>query len=126
MFSPDEAKYANGALVELPYPTDDVRLMVKAAGKALQRLYRPGYRYSKAEIILMDLRQRGEYTEDLFAQSQTPNASKVMGVLDDINARWGLGTLRIASVPLEPEWQMRRELLSHSYTTRLSDLKAVR
>ena len=27
MFNSEEAKYANGALVELPYPTNDVRLM---------------------------------------------------------------------------------------------------
>ncbi len=27
MFNPDEAKHANGALVQLPYPTNDVRVM---------------------------------------------------------------------------------------------------
>ena len=42
MFNPEEAKYANGALVELPYPTNDVRLMTKAATEAVNRLYRPG------------------------------------------------------------------------------------
>lgn len=31
IFNPDEAKYANGVLVELPYPTDDSRLLTKAA-----------------------------------------------------------------------------------------------
>jgi DNA polymerase V len=44
MFNPDEAKYANGALVELPYPTSDVRLLTKAAIQALDRSCRPGYR----------------------------------------------------------------------------------
>ncbi len=34
MFNPDEAKYANAALVELPYPTNDVRLMTKAAERS--------------------------------------------------------------------------------------------
>ncbi|VVO66128.1 Protein UmuC [Pseudomonas fluorescens] len=60
MFSPEEAKYANGALVELPYPTNDVRLLTKAATDAINRLFRPGFRYSKAELLLMDLRQPGE------------------------------------------------------------------
>ncbi len=31
MLNPEEAKYANGGLVELPYPTNDARLMTKAA-----------------------------------------------------------------------------------------------
>ena len=49
-------------------------------------------------------------------------AGKVMGVLDEINGRWGRGTLRAASVPAHPEWAMRRDLMSASYTTRLDQL----
>ncbi|UEB97824.1 translesion error-prone DNA polymerase V subunit UmuC [Pseudomonas sp. HN2] len=126
MFNPEEAKYANGALVELPYPTNDVRLMTKAATEAVNRLFRPGYKYSKAEVLLMDLRQHGEFTDDLFAQSQPAMADKVMGVLDEINGRWGKGVLRLASVSAAPGWAMRRELMSQSYTTKLDQLWTVR
>lgn len=122
MFNPDEAKYANGVLVELPYPTDDIRVLTKAAVGALDQLFRPGFNYSKAEVLLLSLCQRGEYTDDLFATSQPQATEKVMGVLDEINSRWGRGTLRLASVPSEPEWAMRRELMSQSYTTRLDQL----
>lgn len=122
MFNPDEAKYANGVLVELPYPTDDIRVLTKAAVGALDQLFRPGFNYSKAEVLLLSLCQRGEYTDDLFATSQPEATEKVMGVLDEINSRWGRGTLRLASVPSEPEWAMRRELMSQSYTTRLDQL----
>jgi DNA polymerase V len=90
--------------------------------EAVDRLFRPGFKYSKAEVLLMDLRQPGEFNDDLFAQSQPVAAGKVMGVLDEINGRWGRGTLRAASVPAEPEWAMRRELMSRSYTTRLDEL----
>ncbi len=48
MFNPDEAKYANGILVELPYPTDDTRLLTKAAQEGVERVFREGFRYSKA------------------------------------------------------------------------------
>lgn len=126
MFNPEEAKYANGALVELPYPTNDVRLLTKAATEAVDRLFRPGFKYSKAEILLMDLRQPGEFTDDLFAQSQPQAAEKVMGVLDEINQRWGRGTLRTGSVPVSPDWGMRREMMSQSFTTRLDQLWTVR
>lgn len=44
MFGPEEAKYANGALVELPHPTNDVRLLTKAATEAVHRLFRPGFK----------------------------------------------------------------------------------
>lgn len=125
MFNPEEAKYANGALVELPYPTNDVRLMTKAATEAVNRLFRPGFKYSKAEVLLMDLRQPGEFTDDLFAHSQPVTADKVMTVLDEINGRWGKGVLRLASVPTAPDWAMRRELMSQSYTTKVDQLWTV-
>jgi len=126
MFNPEEAKYANGALVELPYPTNDVRLMTKAATEAVNRLFRPGFKYSKAEVLLMDLRQPGEFTDDLFAHSQPAAADKVMSVLDEINGRWGRGTLRAASVPSAPGWAMRRDLMSSSFTTKLDQLWTVK
>lgn len=49
MFNPEEAKYANAPLVELPYLTNDVRLMTKAATEAVNRVFRPGFKYSKAK-----------------------------------------------------------------------------
>lgn len=125
MFNPEEPKYANGLVVDLPYPTDDVRLLIKVAVDALNALYRPGFAYSKAEVMLLNLYQPGEYTDDLFAASQPAEASKVMAVLDEINGRWGRGTVRAASVPINPAWGMRREMMSQSYTTRLDQLWTV-
>lgn len=121
-FNPHEAKYANGVVVDLPYPTDDVRLLTKAAVDALDHVYRAGFNYSKAEVMLLNLCQPSEYTEDLFAESQPGATTKLMGVLDEINQRWGRGTLRSASVPSNPDWGMRREMMSQSYTTRLDQL----
>ncbi|MFJ3154055.1 translesion error-prone DNA polymerase V subunit UmuC [Pseudomonas protegens] len=122
MFNPEEAKYANGVLVELPYPTNDVRLMTKMAVEALDRVFRPGFKYSKAEVLLLNLCQPGEYTGDLFAVAQPSETDKVMKVLDQINRRWGRGTLRAASVPTNPDWGMRREMMSQSFTTKLDQL----
>ena len=45
-----------------------------------------------------------------------------MGIMDQINARWGRGTIQPGRVPFTPEWGMRRELLSQGFTTRLDQL----
>lgn len=115
MFNPDEAKYANGIVVELPYPTDDTRLLTKAALDGVKRVYREDFRYSKAEVLLLDLSQHGEITGDLFEASQPVASEKLMGVSDAVNGRWGRGTMRLASVPVDPSWGMRREMRSQSY-----------
>jgi len=126
MFSPDEAKYAKGVLVELPYPTNDTLLLTRAATEAVEQVYWPGYRYSKAEVLLMDLRQPGQFTDDLFAVTQPVACDRLMSVLDEINGRYGKGTMRSASVPRTPDWGMRREMMSRSYTTRIDQLWRVR
>ena len=89
-------------------------------------MFRDGYAYSKAEIMLLDLRQRGEFTDDMFATTQPAAAEQVMAVLDQINRKWGRGTLRPAGVPAAPEWAMRREMMSPGYTTKFSELWTVR
>ena len=122
MFNPDEPKYAKGVVVELPFPTDDTRLITRAAGEGLSHIFREGFAFSKAEILLLDLRQRGDFTDDMFAPVQPVASEQVMRVLDSINARWGRGTLRPGGVPGDPDWGMRRELMSPNYTTRLDQL----
>jgi len=126
MFNPDEPKLLKGIICELPYPTDDTRLVTKAASKGLELIYRAGFAFSKAEILLLDLRQRGEFTEDLFVATPPVAAERVMGVMDAINARWGRGTMRPGGVPAIPEWGMRREMMSPSYTTRIDQLWKVK
>ncbi|MDC7825252.1 translesion error-prone DNA polymerase V subunit UmuC [Pseudomonas sp. BLCC-B13] len=122
MFNPDEPKFARGVLCELPHPSDDTRLITQAALAGLEQIYRPGYSYAKAQVLLLDLYQRGEFTDDLFAATPPAAAEKVMAVLDAVNAKWGRGTLRPGIVPVAPEWGMKRGMLSQSYTTRLDQL----
>lgn len=125
MFNPDEAQYARGLVCELPYPSDDTRLISAAAMGGLQQLFRDGYAYSKAEVLLLDLRPRGQFTDDLFASAPPAAAERLMQALDRVNGKWGRGTLRLASVPVDPDWSMRQALMSPRYTTRLDQLWTV-
>ncbi len=70
MFNPDETKFAKGVSVELPYPTYDTRLITKTATDGLELVYREGFAFSKAEVLLLDLRQPGKFTGDLFTPEQ--------------------------------------------------------
>lgn len=121
-----EERYSNGAVLNLPYPTDDTRVLVKYALHGLKHIFREGYAYSKSEILLMDLKQRGEYSLDLFQPEQSASADRLMGTMDKINQKFGRGTLRPARVAAEPSWAMRRQFMSQSYTTRLDQLWCVR
>jgi DNA polymerase V len=101
-FHGDGPKYANSTTCIPDYPTDDVRRLTKYALRALEEIFRPGFAYSKAEVLLMDLRKRGEYTQDLFTPSQPERSDTLMAVMDRVNRRWGHDCLRSAAVPLAP------------------------
>ncbi|GGM25828.1 DNA polymerase V subunit UmuC [Pseudomonas asuensis] len=120
-----EDRYSNGAIVNLPYPTDDTRVLVQYALYGLKHIYREGYGYAKSEILLMDLRQRGEYSMNLFQPEQSASADRLMSTMDSINRKFGKGTLRPARITAAPGWSMRRQLMSQSYTTRLDQLWCV-
>ncbi|RMS84762.1 RulB protein [Pseudomonas savastanoi] len=70
--------------------------------------------------------QPGEFTDDLFAACQPATSDRLMAALDSINGKWGRGALRTGSVPVTPDWGMRREQMSQSYTTRLDQLWVVK
>ena len=121
-FFGDDPKYAQGITCTLPYPTDDTRVLTGAALRGLETIFREGMRYSKAEILLIDLRRRGEFTDDLFTINQPARSEALMLVMDQVNRRWGRECLRTAAVPAEPEWGMRRDYLSPSYMTDFNQL----
>ncbi|MDZ5605189.1 Y-family DNA polymerase [Pseudomonas sp. RP23018S] len=124
-FHGDTPKYANAASCVLDYPTDDVRQLTKHAMRALEKIHREGYAYSKAEVLLMDLRHKGEFTLDLFATNQSERSDALMRTMDIINNRWGHDCLRSAVVPRTPDWGMRRALLSPSYMSNWDQLLQV-
>jgi len=125
MHNSNQPRYANAITCSLSYPTDDTRVLAAAAVRGLDAIYRPGYAYSKAEILLMNLRQRGEFTGDLFAAAPRPGADRLMKVIDRINAHEGRGAVRLGRVRAAPEWAMKREMMSQPYTTRWDELMRV-
>lgn len=74
-------------------------MITKAAVDGLELVFREGFAFSKAEVMLLDLRQPGEFTGDLFAPVQSERATKAMAVMDAINAKWERGTVRPGGVP---------------------------
>jgi DNA polymerase V len=115
-------RYFNQIDLHLVNPTDDTRLLITAALAGLDRIYRKGYAYSKCAVRLTRLHQRGEFTSDLFAPPEPPGAARMGKVMDTINQRYGRQAIHSARMKPDPEWAMRRELLSPAYTTSWNDL----
>jgi DNA polymerase V len=121
-----QSPYYGGSLtVSLPAPTNDSRLLVKTALWIVKRLYKPGYVYQKAGVLLNDLVPDEGRQRDLFFDTSEPNYAqnaKVMAVLDAINQRYGRQTLKLGSEGFKAPWNMKQNFKSSSYTTNWNEL----
>ena len=119
-FKPDTPQYHPGATVPLSIPTADTTRLLRAARVGLRHIYREGYEYKKAGVVLLDLAPVGAVTGDLFTRlgpETQARRERVMAVMDGINTRWGRGTVRYLAEGLAQPWQMRRGRMTPRYTT---------
>ena len=117
-----EPGYSNSLTLRLPSPTDDTRRLVRTALWSLKRLYRPGYRYRKAGVMLTVLPPDQGVQRDLFGAPETAGSAKLMQTLDRINRKMGKNTVRLAVEGFDQQWQMRQNKRSPRYTTRWDEL----
>ncbi len=122
-FKPVEPQQAASITLALPEAGADTRYLVRYALHGLSQLYRPGYRYSKAGVMLSGLTPAANQQAALFCDTHTTQQSAtLMKNLDAINARFGKDTLQLAGAGIRPGWRMRREHQSPHYTTRWNEL----
>ena len=116
-FAVKEPCYSNAAVEKLSLPTQDSRDIIAAACRALNHVWREGYRYMKAGVMLADFAPSGIAQPGLFDEIQPrKNSEKLMKTLDELNQS-GKGKVWFAGRGTAPEWQMKQEMLSPSYTT---------
>ncbi|MCC2943889.1 Y-family DNA polymerase [Citrobacter portucalensis] len=127
-FALNEPYYGNSASVKLLTPTQDSRDIIAAATRSLDAIWKDGYRYQKAGVMLGDFFSQGVAQLNLFDDNAPRRGSeKLMEVMDHLNAKDGRGTLYFAGQGGRQQlWQMKREMLSPRYTTRYSDLLSVK
>ena len=119
-FNRKEKQYSNSIKLQLPYPTNNSIKIVKRALEGIKKIYRQGYRYKKAGVILYGL-TKAKHTRGLLDYDRESSDS-IMNTLDRINERYGSSTIRLASEGVDKSWSMRRESVSPCYTTRFDDL----
>ena len=127
-FDTSRTGYANALTIPLAAPSQDSQLLIRLALLGLAKLYRPGYAYQKAGVLLLDLVPAGMQQATLFAPpvAETARSAALMTVIDRINQSFGRQTVRFGSEALSTQWKMRARLKSPAYTTRWDELPRVR
>ncbi|MET1310113.1 translesion error-prone DNA polymerase V subunit UmuC [Vibrio parahaemolyticus] len=125
-FKDNEPQYSNSASGELLIPSCDTRDFIELANHLLKRIWKDGFRYAKAGVMLSDFYDSGMFQPGLFDDVSTrSNSQQLMSVLDTINQS-GAGKVFFAGQGTKKDWSMKREHLSPAYTTHWDQLPRVK
>lgn len=123
--NPDEI-YSASASRQMLVPTAYSPAILENAYSLLERIYKPGFEYRKAGILLSDITFDNAKQQSFFLKVDEKKQTGLMQAVDKINGRFGRHTIRPLAMGFEHKWKMKQEKLSSRYTTRLNEIPNVR
>ena len=116
-FREQDAQYVGSKTASLPSPTSDTLVLNKLAMRLLDQIYKSGFLYKKVGVMLSGIESVKNQQADLFARQSSPAREQLMAAMDNLNEKYGRGTVQVATAIQNEDWRMCREKLSPAYTT---------
>ena len=123
-FNENNQQYYKSINVVIPYATNSSIELSKYAKKALDLIFKEGYQYKKAGVIVGGIAPESEKQFNMF-EDEPAQHRKAMNVIDKLNFKYGTKKIKLGSQALDKTWKMRQDLLSPNYTTSWNDLLEV-
>lgn len=118
-------QYYESCLLKLSIPTDSTLELTKYATSLLRQIYRKGYEYKRAGVILSDIRSKTGTQKDMFDTTDREKHDRLMVAMDKLNTTYGRHKIVIAAEGFEP-FKMNRQHLSNRPTTDWSQIIRVK
>lgn len=123
-------QFSRSMVVPMRRPTADTALLVQGALLGLNAIYRDGYDYAKAGVMLMDLQSDQVQQQELDLEDEPQrDRTRLMQALDTVNDRYGKSTVKMGSAGLTTQqrnWTMKQMRRTPRYTTDVRDMVVVR
>ena len=126
--SPFQSKfgyYANSKTIDFPIGTNNSIEIVKTAISALEIIFKNGYRYQKAGVLLTGL-SNDDDKKNLFSSEKDEKINSLMRSIDNTNYRYGRSAISLASAGVQKRWNMKREHSSRIDTADFYCLPTIR
>ena len=124
-FDKNRKYYSNSLTIDLPIATNNSLELVKTAIEALKRIYKYGYFYQKAGVILSKLNEAGEKELNLLTPILEKKSQKLMKAMDLTNSKYGRNVISVAQAGINNSWKMRREHSSKIDTASFDSLPKI-
>jgi DNA polymerase V len=120
-FREDLPQYSRHIIINMPVASNSSMEIISYALDGLRTIYRPGFKYKKAGVMLMNICPQRAVQRNLFDTLDRDKQARLMKVIDATNDRYGRNTLKLAVMGDGKKWKIKQERLSPCYTTRYED-----
>ncbi|KUO63986.1 MAG: SOS mutagenesis and repair protein UmuC [Lutibacter sp. BRH_c52] len=124
-FRKDQPQYSRNIIINTDFPTNSTIELNHYAQIGLKAIFKDGYNYKKAGVIVMGLTPNSE-TQLSFFNTSNPRHQPLMSVVDKLNKCYGKNKIKFANQSLGRQWKMKQEKLSKSFTTRIDEIITVK
>ena len=124
-FDKNRKYYSNSLTIDLPVATNNSLELVKVAIEGLKKIYKYGYFYQKAGVILSKLSEGGEKNLNLLTPILENKSQTLMKAIDVTNAKYGRNVISVAQAGINNSWKMRREYSSKIDTASFDSLPKI-
>lgn len=124
-FRKDIPQHYDNYLVAFQSPTDSTLEMVKYAVAALKQIYKSGFGYKKAGVILYDIMPNTGYQRVLFDEIDRAKHSDLMKSIDEVNRSFGRNMVKMG-VQGNCKIPMASKHLSPCFTTQWDEILVIR
>ena len=118
-------QYAPSMAVELSPATNNTKYIVGAAIQGLKKVYREGFKFKKAGVMLLSLANADHAPKSLF-DYHDPKDDKLIEAFDEINRQQGPGAINFGTAGQASGWHSASAHRSPSYTTEWNAIPAVK
>ncbi|MDR1981427.1 MAG: Y-family DNA polymerase [Tannerellaceae bacterium] len=125
-FKSEEAQYYQSHAINLTIPTHDTAEIIGYCRTALEKIYKKGYDYKRAGVIVADLIPESSLQLDLFDKKDREKQKRLSQAIDAITKKNGTDKIKVAVQGDGILWAGKREFISRRYTTNLSEIIEVK
>lgn len=117
-FKPELPQYNPSRTMTLPTATNSSLILVGHADAALKAIWRDGYAYKKAGVIVSGIVPENEIQLGFdVSLTDVDKHKRLMQAMDVVRGRYGHGAISVGTQGTANAWRLRQERLSRRFTT---------
>ena len=122
----DDPWYSDAASGQFLEATNDSQEIVRLAVQLGERIWRDGFKFAKAGVLLNELVGEDQIQPSFLATGNRERQLKLWQTVDEVNGKQSRGTVRVLGAGLNPAWALRSAHRSPRWTTCWQEIPIVK